>query len=181
MTIAPLKITQLPINKIGMTEFTYSRFLVPYLCGYQGMAMFMDCDMLLNGDITRLFDCYDQHSAIMLVKNRLKFEWSSLMLFNCAKCQMLTPELIENDEKLLMFNWLKPDLLGELAPEWNHLVGSDPHNDNAKIIHFTKGIPCFEQTKDCEHAALWRDYHTQANQTVAWENLAAKSVLYADD
>ncbi len=28
------------------TEFTYSRFLVPYLSGFEGISVFMDCDML---------------------------------------------------------------------------------------------------------------------------------------
>ena len=36
------------------TEFTYTRFLVPYLCGYQGKAIFIDCDMLCLGDIAEL-------------------------------------------------------------------------------------------------------------------------------
>jgi hypothetical protein len=33
------------------TEFSFSRFLVPHLMGYQGWAIFMDCDMLVRGDI----------------------------------------------------------------------------------------------------------------------------------
>jgi hypothetical protein len=33
------------------TEFSMSRFLVPYLCDYKGFAIFMDCDMLVRDDI----------------------------------------------------------------------------------------------------------------------------------
>lgn len=38
------------------TEFSMTRFLVPYLAGYKGDAIFMDCDMLCLGDIYELVD-----------------------------------------------------------------------------------------------------------------------------
>ena len=37
------------------TAFSFSRFLVPRLMGYQGWAIFMDCDMLARGDIAELW------------------------------------------------------------------------------------------------------------------------------
>ena len=33
------------------TAFSFTRFLVPYLMGYEGWALFMDCDMLCRADI----------------------------------------------------------------------------------------------------------------------------------
>ena len=38
------------------TEFTYSRFLVPHLMGYEGFAMFVDSDFLFLDNITKLWD-----------------------------------------------------------------------------------------------------------------------------
>ena len=38
VAITRLQLNQLPIKKTGLTEFTYSRFLVPYLCQFQGTA-----------------------------------------------------------------------------------------------------------------------------------------------
>lgn len=32
------------------TEFTYTRFLVPWLCGFKGTALFIDCDVLMLRD-----------------------------------------------------------------------------------------------------------------------------------
>ena len=60
----PLAITPLSRNNLTAvfkreqlanesTEFSFSRFLVPYLCRYQGWALFMDCDMLVLDDIAR--------------------------------------------------------------------------------------------------------------------------------
>ena len=45
VTITPLIINQLPIKRTGLTPFTFSRFLVPWLCDYQGTALFLDIDM----------------------------------------------------------------------------------------------------------------------------------------
>jgi lipopolysaccharide biosynthesis glycosyltransferase len=36
------------------TEFSLTRFLVPYLSGYKGISLFLDCDMLCRADITDL-------------------------------------------------------------------------------------------------------------------------------
>ena len=52
VSITPLNLKQLwmytrPRNELQSTEFSFSRFLVPYLCGYRGVAVFMDCDILI--------------------------------------------------------------------------------------------------------------------------------------
>ena len=33
-------------DPLSSTEFTFTRFLVPYLAGYKGWAVFMDCDFM---------------------------------------------------------------------------------------------------------------------------------------
>lgn len=38
-------------NPLQSTEFSFSRFLVPYLSNYEGWSIFMDCDMLARADI----------------------------------------------------------------------------------------------------------------------------------
>ena len=39
--------------------FSFSRFLVPYLCGYDGWGLFLDADMILTDDIAKLFALKD--------------------------------------------------------------------------------------------------------------------------
>ncbi len=34
VSIAPLVLHQMPVQRRGLTEFTYSRFLIPHLMGY---------------------------------------------------------------------------------------------------------------------------------------------------
>jgi hypothetical protein len=176
VSITPLVIEQLPIKRTGLTQFTYSRFLVPYLCNYQGHALFLDSDMLVNADIVELFNLMNSRYSVMVVKNKLQFEWPSLMLFNCDRCQKLTPEYVANSDGLFAWDWLMPQEIGELPAQWNHLVGYDAPNPNAKLIHFTRGMPCYPDTKECEFADTWKQAHRMANQIAPLEELLGHSI-----
>lgn len=173
VSIQPLVLSALPIERKGLTEFTFSRFLVPHQCDYEGIALFADADMLVQGDIAELFNLKDD-TAVQVVKGKQRFEWASLMLFDCAKCKILTPEYIENpDNNPLSLKWAES--IGELPAEWNHCVGYD-HKKPAKLIHYTKGIPCWPETKDCEHSAAWWEEFKKTNSTVSHEELMGRSV-----
>ena len=75
--------------------------MVPYLNGYEGWSLFVDCDMLARADIAELWALRDDRFAVMCVKHDYvpktdskflgqvqtkypKKNWSSLMLFNNA-------------------------------------------------------------------------------------------------
>lgn len=180
VAIVPLVLPQLPIKRQGLTPFTYSRFLVPYLCGYKGWALFLDLDMIVMDDIVKLFDMKDDKYAVMVSKNELKFERASMMLFNCAKCTMLTPALIESHPNLHSIGWVDDSLVGDLPREWNHLVGYDAARENPKLIHYTQGVPAFVQTQDSEHADKWFLEHQKMNFVTNWNELMGNSVHAAE-
>ena len=129
--------------KIQSTEFAFSRFLVPYLCNYSGHAIFMDCDMLSRSDISALWRQRTTKYAVQCVQHdytptsTVKFlnqpqtpypkkNWSSMMIFNNAKCTALTPDYVNSASglELHQFKWLEnEDLVGKVDEEWNWLVG----------------------------------------------------------
>ncbi len=174
VAITPLIISQLPIKRSGLTPFTFSRFLVPWLCDFQGVALFLDIDMLVLGDIAELFDMIDDN-AIMVSKNRLKFEWASVMLFNCGHPdnRVLTPEYVETAENLHSISWTAG--VGNLPSEWNHLVMYDEPKP-AKLVHYTAGIPCFPETKDLGYGPEWMNELKTAMAAKSWHTLMARSV-----
>lgn len=176
--IIRLQLNQLPIKRRGLTEFTYSRFLVPYLCGFEpGFSVFLDADMLCLGDINQLPPALlePRGDAVYVVKNERRFEWPSMMVFNNHMCEALTPESVENPaNNLYDLAWAQS--IGERPAEWNHLVGYDQPNPNAKLIHFTMGIPCWPETKGCEFSEHWHKELKSANSTVSFESLMGKSV-----
>ncbi len=157
-------------------QFSFSRWLAPYLHNYKGWAIWLDCDVMLTDDISKLWALRDDNYAVQVVKHLHiptentkylgmpqtaydKKNWSSVMLFNNQKCKALTSAYANTASGLDLhqFKWLKNDMLiGGLPPEWNHLVGVHPHNPQAKIVHFTLGGPYFNETKNCCYAHEWR-------------------------
>ena len=169
-----------PVDKLASTEFTFTRFLVPELCNFEGWAVFMDCDMILTTDIKELFDQADNQYAVMCVKHDYKVKesykmdgqkqtayprknWSSVMLFNCnhPSNEKLTMELVNNPEingaYLHRFSWLKDEEIGDLDHTWNYLVGVYNDIDKPNLIHYTEGGPWFENYRNCEFHNEWKD------------------------
>ena len=173
LQIEPLRLKWLPIKRRGLTDFTFSRYLCPWLCGYEGVSLFMDADMIVRADVHEIAQLAAKDAPASLVKNRLRLEWPSMMFFRNALCRALTPEFVETG-KPEAFEWAPA--IGELPPEWNHCVGYDEPDPKAKLIHFTQGIPCWPETQDCEHAETWREEHRHLNGTVSWTELMGRSV-----
>lgn len=163
-------------NNLQSTEFSFSRFLAPYLCDYKGWVIFMDSDVVVIEDIAKLWDLRDDKYAVMCVKhdhrppNTEKFlgaaqtqyerkNWSSVMLMNCAKCTALTPEYVNSASGLELhrFHWLESDgLIGSLPPAWNHLVTySEGDLHTQCLLHYTEGGPYFKNYKDTKWADVW--------------------------
>lgn len=172
--------SQLPVKRQGLTSFTFTRYLVPWLCGYEGYALFVDADILCRGDIAEL--PWDSEHAVSVVPHTsvkkngqdvsVYFERPSVMLFNCSKCKRLTPDYIETG-KPQSLEWAAS--VGELPRQWNHLVGYDSPKD-AKLAHFTQGIPCFEETHRDEYADEWAAVAQQASATCSWAEIMGNSV-----
>lgn len=172
--IQPLNIDFIPMKRRGLTDFSFTRYMVPFLCEYSGSALFMDADMIVRDDIYKLPPIVQMDYAVSVVKNPRRFEWSSLMYFNCNDCRALTPELIERGIPQ-NFDWSKWGV-GELPTEWNHLVGYDEPNPNSKIVHFSMGIPIWKETAGCEFAEEWRDTFRRMNSSVSFQELMGRSV-----
>ena len=162
-------------NALSSTEFSFSRFMIPHLMNYQGWALFMDCDMLMFEDISKLWRMRDDSKAIQVCKHdyvpktdkkflgqvQTKYEkknWSSFMLMNCKKCTTLTPDYVNKASglELHQFKWLEGDhLIGDLPLEWNWLVGEYEYKEDVNNVHYTKGGPWFEEYAKCDYSQDW--------------------------
>ena len=186
VTVIPLRQDELtarglyhrPPDPLASTEFTYTRFLVPYLAGYEGWALFCDCDFLWLADIKHLIALADDLFAAMCVhhdhrppestkmdgKIQTVFprkNWSSMVLYNCghAANRALTPELINRESGAFLhrFRWLGDGLVGAVPETWNWLEGwcEKPARGHPAVVHFTRGGPWFENWKNVDYAELW--------------------------
>lgn len=159
----------------GSNSFTYARFLIPYLCGYKGQALFLDGDMLVTGDIAELFDLSMAYHGVRVVKHDYKTRhpvkylgaknedyprknWSSAVMWNCGYYpnRILEPESVKNQTGAYLhrFAWLQDEQIGDLPYQWNHLVSELPECD-AKNYHFTVGLPAFAGYENQEAADRW--------------------------
>ena len=177
LSVTRLNIDVLPMQRKGLTEFTYSRFLVPYLSNFDGFSLFIDSDFICDGDIFDLLlhPILDSEANVLVCQNKIKFEWPSLMLFNNRLCTKLTPEFVDNKDNIL-FDFAWADKIGELPLEWNHLSNYDNPEDKIKAIHYTQGIPVWAETKDSNHSNIWFKYFKNSTSTVKYKELMGNSV-----
>lgn len=181
VSVTPLIQSQLPVKRRGLTSFTFTRYLPPWLCGYRGKALFMDADTLCLGDIAELPWGTDKAVSVVphgfVEKNgtpvSVLFERPSVMLFDCAQCVKLTPEYIETGKPHSLVEWAPS--IGHLPAEWNYLVGYNT-GGKAKLAHFTMGIPCFPETNKDEFAEPWTAVANAAMSTVSWADIMGQSV-----
>jgi lipopolysaccharide biosynthesis glycosyltransferase len=159
-------------------HFVYTRFLVPYLTGFSGWAIFIDGDMILRDDIVKLWDFKNeqnycdvivvkhdyrtrQHTKYLGSKNEdyPRKNWSSVILWNCASFpnRKLTPDFVQNQpgSYLHRFSWVDDNRIGELPREWNWLPDEFGPNPEAKLLHYTLGTPCFHEFAQTPQADEW--------------------------
>ena len=189
----PLDITPLAVRNLKgyeekhedkSNDFVYSRFLTPFLNDFKGWAIFADGDMICQADIKELLDLRDDSKALQVVKHDYKTKayqkylgninqdyprknWSSVILWNCAhpKHKILTPDFIANQpgKYLHRFSCLVDSEIGELPKEWNWLATEYPNNEQANIIHYTLGTPCFKDYRNTEMSDIWLKKHNRLN------------------
>ena len=173
-------------REASSTGFDHTRWDVPGLCGYRGIALWAECDMLARADVAELLDLFDPRYDVMLVPHdyRTKFpvkflgqknedyprkNQSSFMLFNNSaavwqRLDELRRQKPVNPGNLHAFpkfmhgtQLFEDDRIGALPMEWNWLSLEYDHNPDAKIVHHTIGLPCWEPYATIDpYADEWR-------------------------
>lgn len=180
VSVTPLVLSQLPLKRRGLTEFSFSRFLVPWLCGFEGTALFLDSDVIVRGDVAELFALADPQYAVQVCDIQPEFERAAVMLFNCGhpSNRVLTPELIETSPcPYHLMAWTAH--IGHIPLNWGHAVGySRPQPlERLPLIHYTAGVPAWPETADCEHADEWHKARRQmCSVKTTWADLIGRSV-----
>jgi lipopolysaccharide biosynthesis glycosyltransferase len=152
---------------------------------YKGWAIFADGDMVCNKDIAELWEMRDDRYAVMVVKHFYKTKykkkylnninedyprknWSSLILWNCAhKGNMaLTPNSVPglSGPFLHRFSWLTDSEIGDLPLSWNWLAMEYPENEDASLVHYTIGTPCFKDYADSSMSQYWWRYYSETQE-----------------
>lgn len=160
----------------GSNAFIYSRFLTPWLCGFEGVAAFADGDMICRRDIAELVAMADPSKAVQVVQHDYRTKagtkylgnrnedyprknWSSLVLWNCghAANRVLTPDFVEAHDGAFLhrFRWLSDEQIGALPMQWNWLATEYPDLESAALVHYTLGTPCFADYRQAPMSEYW--------------------------
>jgi hypothetical protein len=165
------------------TDFTYTRFMIPFMENYTGYSIFCDCDFLFLHDLQSLLRNIDLAKAVSVVKHpayipksQIKMDgiqqhimprknWASLMVFNNSHpaCKNLTPDYVNTvnpGRKLHTLDWVNDEDIGSISLEWNTLDGYYELN-HPKAIHYTDGGPWFPNYKNTFYSEEWWNYYEQ--------------------
>lgn len=151
------------------TEFTYSRFLIPYLENYEGFSIFVDDDFIFNKTILSLLYYLHPDDAVACIQypqykhDNTKFVgavnidyprklWSSMMVFNNGHedCKKLTPETINTwtGKQLHQFEWTEK--ISKIPEKYIFTEGYDDPETKWDVsgYHYTRGGPWIDDM-DC--------------------------------
>ena len=161
------------------TDFTFTRFWVPFLSDFKGWSFFVDCDFVFLADPLTLLKDLDPSKAVYVCQHpgyipnsQIKMDgipqhrafrknWASFTLFNNEhpKNSRLTPEYLNNHRPGLdfhQFRWLDDDDIGSLPLEWN-CMDDYYHLENPKAIHYTDGGPWFDNYQETMYSDIWKE------------------------
>lgn len=175
--------------KQGTNAFTFRRFLVPWMMGWNGWALFVDgSDMLCRADLNDIMEHLNWYAAVQVVKHDYKTKharkyvgtameadnadyerknWCSVMLLNTGHFawRKVDPEFIDRATPLdlLQLRFIPDELIGELPVVWNWISDEYGENPDAKLCHFTAGVPGMEHYANSPMAAEWHAALAAAN------------------
>lgn len=138
------------------TDFSFARFAIPELCGFEGRAVYLDSDMLVFADVAELLH-FDLGSAAIACTSQPEppAQWRghpgfqsgrqlSVMLLDCARARFTVADAVRGlDEGHWSYEELMHDLpllppeeiRDDLDPAWNCLEHYEP--GSSKLTHFT--------------------------------------------
>lgn len=137
------------LQETGCTGFTNVRYLVPEICGFSGIAVYIDVDMFLFADVWELFRYAVPGKWVCLADGS-----TEVSVIDCA---CVKPGSINYQTHKSILELCLPKLLC-IPEEWNH---EDKYiHGETKILHFTdlKRQPWFFDGHPYAH--IWEQIKT---------------------
>ena len=175
------------------TGFSFSRFCIPKLAGYEGKAIYMDADMLVFRDLRELWDIPLEGHKVLIQKEVKHQETSTakigapkkrkkqcaVMLLDCSRLDWDIDQIVAGlDEGRYDYDQLMSDLcilpeqdVGYGVPfEWNSL---EHHDADTRLLHYTDVYTQPWTACGNPNAQLWLDEvrHMLRHGALTWKAL----------
>lgn len=121
------------------TGFSFHRFAIPELTGYQGVGLYLECDQIVFASPRELFEIPFDGATILRPKNQ-----ASVLLLDCERLRWNILDIIQGlNEKKYSYHELMVDVCvapqGSVATrvpnEWNSLDSYEA--GQTKLLHYT--------------------------------------------
>lgn len=182
------------------TEFSHTRFLVPYLAKEMGITsgpvVFVDCDFMFLRPITEMLHAINPNKVVSVVKHDFsrieegeKMDgmaqqryfrklWSSLMVFNMGHEDIFLFNTAHDPNhasgsRLHGFLALEDHQIGEIAEGWNYIPGHSVSMRAPQAVHWSLGGPWMDGYRDSAFGHLWRQRYRDVVTDALDHNLAA--------
>jgi hypothetical protein len=125
------------------TPFSFQRFLIPEICDYSGLAIYMDADMQVFKDIESLWSIPLNGNSIQTVRPSLNGRKGqfSVMLMDCSALNWNVDEIVHqldlgaiSYEQLMYEMDLARSIGRDISSDWNMLEVFD---DTTSLLHYT--------------------------------------------
>ena len=124
-------------TSLWSTPFSGFRWAIPEYCNFKGQAIYMDSDMIIQEDLTNLWNEPWNDNAVIQSKGGWRF---CVAKWNCAHAeQRLMPvtrmkKIPESHSRMCnMF----PKFVQEFDRRWNNFDGGNDALKDVKILHYT--------------------------------------------
>jgi hypothetical protein len=153
------------------THFSFSRFAIPQLAGYQGRAVYVDADMLVLRDFRELWETPFEGATVLYARPSTprRPKQFSVMLLDCDRLRWNLEAIVAG---LDAGDYDYQQLMGELCiepaervrpalpPEWNSLEAYVP--GQTALIHYTDMFKQPWVSLRNRHVHLWVGYLREA-------------------
>lgn len=139
----PIPSPRNPDNK-PRTPFSFQRFLIPELTGYEGKAIYLDSDMLVFKDIRNLWSRPFVNADVLAAYTETHIGRKpqySVMLLDCNKLDWNIYDIVAKLDsgaltyEQLMYDFELANVSSCIEPEWNAL--ETYNSEKTALLHFT--------------------------------------------
>ena len=127
-------------TKLWSTPFSGFRWAIPEYCGFEGQAIYMDSDMIINTDIAELWNNPFEAGKVVQSKGGWRF---CVCKWDCAAAKPhLLPvsrmrTIAESHQRMMNSFAQNPNIIQMFDRQWNNFDGENDSLTSAKILHYT--------------------------------------------
>lgn len=127
-------------TKLWSTPFSGFRWGIPEFCDFQGQAIYMDSDMIINADLAELWNAPFEKNKSIMGKGGWRF---CVAKWNCDRAghHVMPVSRLKSIPEFhsRMFNYfsVRENLVQLFDRQWNNFDGENDNLSDIKILHYT--------------------------------------------